>query len=52
MSESTYSVLNTAKNKLMDGEDSSAISYYHRAMSENVPAPVIDIHQMTKFFQK
>ena len=48
MSESTYSVLNTAKNKLMDGEDSSAISYYHRAMSENVPAPVIDIHQMTK----
>lgn len=48
MAESTYSVLNIARDKILSGDDSAASSYYTRAANENVPFDIIDLHKMTK----
>ena len=48
MIESTFSVLNNAQKKLLDGDESTALSYYTRAYSEGIPAAAVDLHKMTK----
>jgi len=48
MSASTFSVLNNAKNKLVEGDPFAAESFYGRAVSEGIPSAIIDLHKITK----
>lgn len=48
MNDSTFAILSKAKAKIIEGEDSMAMSLYSRAASENVPSSIMDLHKMTK----
>ena len=48
MIESTFAVLNNAQKKLLEGDDSTAYSYYARAHTDGVPAAAIELHKMTR----
>lgn len=42
------SVLNTAQQKFLDGDESLSLSYYERAVREGVPSEIVTLHKITK----
>lgn len=48
MTKSSFQILNNAKQKIIEGDESLALSLLGRAYSENIPSSIVDLHKMTK----
>ena len=48
MIKSTFEVLNKARQEIIEGDDGLASSIYNRAMGQNLPAHLVELHRMTK----
>ncbi|MBQ3013798.1 MAG: hypothetical protein IJD75_01505 [Clostridia bacterium] len=48
MTKSSFAVLNSAQQKILEGDESTALSFYARAHADNVPAAAVALHKVTK----